>query len=260
MSFVDNPEASTPFDIPILCYHYVESAGEVPPPYGLPITLFEQHLDFLADHGFKTISFSALYKTLQAGTHPPRKSVIITFDDGSKCFHQRALPALVSRNMQATMFIVAGEIGGINRWDIARGASERSLMNEAEIKDLIHQKIEIGSHGWSHRAIPECSESELEREIRQSKQELESRFGQLITTFAYPYGRYRESDHQALKQAGYSGAVSIFSPYPTVLSNRFAMRRIGIHSGDTPLRLRMKLAPLYLKWAAFRDRKGRRDL
>jgi len=260
MPLLLNQNKLSSFDIPILCYHYVEPIGATAAPYSISITQLELHLDFLAGHGYKTIGFSDLYQSLNAGIRPSRKSVIITFDDGGRCFHQRALPALLERNMTATVFIVAGEIGGTNQWDVATGAPERALMNETDINDLARYKIELGSHGWSHRAIPECSSQELEIEIGRSRYELESRFGQSITTFAYPYGRYLEDNHAILKQLGYLGAVSIFSPYPTVLSNPFAMRRIAIHSGDTPFRLQMKLAPAYLKWVAFRDRKARRDL
>ena len=217
-------------------------------------------MDLLAGHGFHTINFSRLSELLHAGIRPSRKSVILTFDDGGRCFHERALPALIARGMTATVFIVAGEIGGVNRWDTVNGGRERPLMDDTEIMELVSHGIELGSHSWNHRAIPDCSTQELQRELGGSRQELESRFGQPITTFAYPYGRYRDAHHHMLEQAGYAGAVSIFSPYPTVVSNLFAMRRIAIHSGDTLLRFRMKLTPPYLKYVAFRDRKGRRNV
>jgi len=246
------------FDVPILCYHYVEPTGVTPAPYSIAINQFEQQLDLLARQGFRTLNFSRLYELLQAGMRPPRKSVILTFDDGGRCFHERALPALKERGMTATVFLVAGEIGGINRWDTVKGGRERPLMDDAEILELVSHGIELGSHSWSHRAMPDCSKHELEQEMVESRRELEARFGQPITTFAYPYGRYRDAHHQMLEQAGYAGAVSIFSPYPTVVSNRFAMRRIAIHPGDHLLRFRLKLAVPYLKWVAFRDRKGNR--
>ena len=255
-----SPDTSPVFDIPILCYHYVEPVGVTCDPYSISINLLEQHLDLLAARGFTTIGFADLYQSLRTKIRPPHKSVIITFDDGGKCFHERAMPMLLARRMTATVFIVAGEIGGINRWDVANGAAVRTLMSDSDIRDLVSHNIELGSHGWSHRAIPDCSTHDLQRELGDSRQELESRFGQPITTLAYPYGRYRDDHHQALKTFGYEGAVSIFSPYPTVISNRYAMRRIAIHNGDTILRLRMKLAPPYLRWCAFRDRNARRDL
>ena len=47
--------------------------------------------------------------------------------------------------------------------------------------------------------------------------------------------------------------MSVFSDAPTVTANRYAMRRVYIHSGDTDLRFRLKLTGAYLRYKAWRD-------
>jgi len=113
--------------------------------------------------------------------------------------------------------------------------------------------MEIGAHGWAHRNLCDCSPAELQGEIVRSGEELQSRFSAGRQIFSFPYGAHSPTLFPLLQEAGYSGAVSIFSSQPTVTADPFSMRRIGIHSGDTALRFRLKLTPLYLRYVAWRD-------
>ena len=252
-------ERKVSFDLPILMYHYIEDSKGQASPYAISLSQWTQQLDYLKRHNYQTLSFAELYKLLDSGARPPRKSVILTFDDGSMCFHEFVLPALAARGMKATAFLVAGEIGGINRWDAEKGGPRRILMGETEIGELVNQGIELGAHGWSHRRLTACGPADLTLEVEQSRQELERRFGQPITTFSYPYGEWRREHLSVLARAGYQGAVSVFAEYPFVTSNRYAMRRIPIHSGDNVLRFALKMSRLYLRYVAHRDRQGIRE-
>ena len=246
-------------NIPILMYHYTERAHAALSPYAISLSQLEQELDFLKAHGYETITFARLYRLLDGREQIRRRPVILTFDDGARCFYELALPALVARGMTATVFLVAGEIGGINRWDTDKGGPRRILMGEKEIGELVSQGIELGAHGWSHRRLTACGPADLTLEVEQSRQELERRFGQQITTFSYPYGEWRREHLSLLARAGYQGAVSVFAEYPFVTSNRYAMRRIPIHSGDNALRFALKMSRLYLRYVAHRDRQGIRE-
>jgi len=70
--------------------------------------------------------------------------------------------------------------------------------------------------------------------------------------FAYPYGKGPTRLYPLLAEAGYRGAVTIFSNEPTVTANRFCMRRIYVHKGDGRIRFRLKLSKPYLRYKAFR--------
>jgi hypothetical protein len=60
-----------------------------------------------------------------------------------------------------------------------------------------------------------------------------------------------------LREAGYRGAVSMFSQAASVTADRFCLRRIMPHRGDSALSFRMKLSPLYLRYVAWRDSRKR---
>ena len=186
------------------------------------------------------------------GLEPRGKRIaIITFDDGFRSFFELAFPALKRRGMRATVFVPAGEIAGTNRWDLAAGYPQHPVMSDGELREIAAAGMEIGSHGWAHRSLPECSELEAREELVQSRERL-GELGLVPDIFAYPYGHYSRHCVEIVNEAGYQAAASIFSDAPSVTANRFAMRRIYVHPGDTPLRFRSKLSRAYLRYKAMR--------
>jgi peptidoglycan/xylan/chitin deacetylase (PgdA/CDA1 family) len=246
------PLSATSIDLPILMYHHLEWR-QTSSEYTISAQQFARHLHRLSNDGFTTISFRQLVEALdRPGSLPPRP-VIISFDDGYESFRQMALPALVAHGMSASVFVVAGEIGGTDRWDRERARAPRQLMDESGIAEVIAAGMEIGSHGWAHRDLTTSSAGEMDEELVRSREHLVDRFGVEVGVFAYPYGRYEPRHFERLAHAGYGAAATIFSTAPTVTYERFAMRRVYIHPGDAGLRFRSKLTPAYLRYMAWRD-------
>ena len=234
-------------------YHHVVASDQADERlYEVSIHQFERQLDWLKSWKFKTISFNELLRGLTEDSELPRHSVIITFDDAFRSFLELALPSLRRRSMRATMFVPAGHIGGTNVWDEDRGFSQRRITTADELRQIAAAGTEIGSHGWLHRDLTLCSESEVDEELVRSKAELERVVERPVRVFSYPYGHYRSEHFSRLRAARYEAAVSIFSNEPTVTSNRFAMRRVYIHPGDGALRFKVKLSAAYLRFLAWR--------
>jgi peptidoglycan/xylan/chitin deacetylase (PgdA/CDA1 family) len=241
-----------PNEIPILLYHQLEQDNPATTPYSISVRQFESQLDMLQQGGFTAINFRGLSETMKIGGAFARKPVWITFDDGYASFRNHALPALHRRRMTATAFLVAGEIGGFNRWDSDNGIPRQPLMDQAAIEEVIAAGFEIGSHGWAHRNLLTCSRKELEEEVVRSRQRLYAQFGVATTTFAYPYGRYSELHYEMLAGAGYRAAVTSSTGIPNSTDGRFAMRRICVYGWDTRFRFLLKLSPLYLRCKSIR--------
>jgi peptidoglycan/xylan/chitin deacetylase (PgdA/CDA1 family) len=240
------------WDLPILAYHHLNVESHSVHPESIPFCEFESHLDILRRAGWTTLSFAELREALEGRRPRPNRAVWITFDDGY-CSFLRAIPMLKARGMKATLFVVAGEIGKYNRWDVEKGRERLELMNRAQLRDAISEGIEIGSHGWAHRDLNECNQEEAFVEITRSRHELEDKLNVSVQAFAYPYGKHEPRHFGQLKEGGYLAAVSRGSVERSVTENRFAMRRVFIQTGDGRLRFRMKLAPLYLRYRAWRQ-------
>jgi peptidoglycan/xylan/chitin deacetylase (PgdA/CDA1 family) len=61
----------------------------------------------------------------------------------------------------------------------------------------------IQSHGWSHKFLTFCSETELTNELRISKQSLEENLGNTVEEISVPGGRWNRRVLQACAAAGY---------------------------------------------------------
>jgi peptidoglycan/xylan/chitin deacetylase (PgdA/CDA1 family) len=241
-------------DLPILLYHHlVEGENVDAGHYEVSLRQFEEQLDTLRRLKFETIHFATLTEMMEGREKPRPRMAIITFDDAFRSFHQLALPALKRRGMRATVFVPAGEIGGSNRWDGAKGFPRREIMSEDELREIAADGMEIGSHGWAHRSLPECSDAEAREELVRSRERLHA-LGHAADVFAYPHGHYSQTSKELVAAAGYRAAVSIFSDAPSVTADRYAMRRIYVHPGDTPWRFRGKLSRPYLRLMARRGK------
>jgi peptidoglycan/xylan/chitin deacetylase (PgdA/CDA1 family) len=239
-------------NIPILLYHHLVADGQADPAhYEISLQQFEEHLDLLLRWGFSIISFATLVRIIDRLEQPRARMAIITFDDAFQSFFQLALPALQRRGMAATVFVPAGLIGSTNHWDNHSEQPQREIMSAEDLIESAKAGTEIGAHGWAHRSLPNCSDDEAREEIFKSREHLH-RLGLAADFFAYPYGQHSPRSCSMVEEAGYRGAVSIFSNAPDVTADRFAMRRIYIHPGDTALRFRIKLSRPYSRYKAMR--------
>ncbi len=123
---------------------------------------------------FTGISYALAYS--------PGPKISFTFDDGNKNIYERAMPIFESYGLPAVLY---GESGPINR-------GESWIMSWDQIRDLQNNRgWEIGSHSIEHPYLTKLSDSELDREIKQSKQDFENQ-GIRVSAFATPYGDYDE--------------------------------------------------------------------
>ena len=78
--------------VPILMYHRI---ADVPGDRNsLPEEKFEQQLKYLADNHYTAITADMLYEHYTKGKPLPKKSVMLTFDDGYHDNYTKALPLL----------------------------------------------------------------------------------------------------------------------------------------------------------------------
>jgi peptidoglycan/xylan/chitin deacetylase (PgdA/CDA1 family) len=239
----------------VLMLHHVEPAPLVPPPrfpdsYLAPDD-FAGFLDLLAAGGYRTWTLGTAAAELRAGRRLPRKSVVLTFDDGCRCFAERALPELRRRAMTATVFAVSEELGKENRWDREAGERPERLLSASALRDVAAAGIEIGSHGRLHRDLTRCSEQELQDEVAGSKRELEAALGQPVLTFCYPHGRWDRRARAAVEAAGYFAAVTIEGHGAGAAddpSDLLALPRSFLTPGESRLERRLKASGRYRLW------------
>lgn len=86
------------------------------------------------------------------------------------------------------------------------------MMTSEQVKLMRSAGMEIGAHTVSHPILTRLPLPEAEREILQSRDQLEGLLGDGVTSFAYPNGRpgedYDRSHVEAVRKAGFKVCVS----------------------------------------------------
>jgi peptidoglycan/xylan/chitin deacetylase (PgdA/CDA1 family) len=111
-----------------------------------------------------------------------------------------------------------------------RDGLERSV-NWTELQEMDRSGLVFfGAHTMHHSVLACLSDdAEIEREVGQARRVLEERLGHPISAFAYPIGRMEdigERGVQAVREAGYSWALTTIEGVNTRETDRYLLRRL----------------------------------
>jgi peptidoglycan/xylan/chitin deacetylase (PgdA/CDA1 family) len=187
---------------------------------------FRRHLDTLADWGAQVLPLDEAVDRLAAGDLPHR-AVALTFDDGYASVLDVAWPELHRRGLPATLFAVSGYLDGRGRfpWDHAASAADARLADAAALRDAADAGLDIGSHTVTHRWLPALDPADVERELKQSRHDLEDVLGRRVASFAYPMGGWNGEVRQLVDAAGYRLAVTVDRGRNRATADPLALRR-----------------------------------
>ena len=185
-------------------------------------------MDVLAECRYRPISLGDLATWLAGGTELPDRPVVITFDDGFADFAAQAAPVLLARGWSATVFLPTGRMGGPEDWAGANTDPPRPLMNWEQVKTLAGEGFEFGGHSVTHPNLTDLSPADLEREVRQSREEIRERLGRQPASFAPPYGASNPLVRREIaKWYGISVGTRLQRAAPD--SDRYDVPRIEMH-------------------------------
>ena len=101
----------------------------------LDVVKFRQHLEYLKNNGYKTLTMEEFKRWMYNEIELPEKSVLITIDDGAmgtgKHNGHKLIPLLEEYDLQATLFLITGW------WDIENYRS-KNLTIQSHTNDM-HQ-------------------------------------------------------------------------------------------------------------------------
>ncbi|MEM9290593.1 MAG: polysaccharide deacetylase family protein [Acidobacteriota bacterium] len=240
------------FPAPILMLHHVDSEPVEPVPvfpdsYLTPED-FEGLLDLLESRGSTVLSLSDAVGRWRRGEKLPRRAVVLTFDDGYRCFAEHAWPALRRRGWPATLFVVADLLGSTNLWDLEKGERQEELLDASALRQLAAEGVDIGCHSMTHADLSITDSEGISREISHAKKKLEDELGCPIDTFCYPYGRLSPAAAGAAREADFTAAVVIDAPSWAAPKDPFTLAREIITPRDSPFERKLKVSGGYRTW------------
>ncbi len=226
--------------IPVLLYHKIgrpPRGARVPGQYVSP-GLFRRHLAYLRRFGYESIPADAAPGA--RGPLPP-KPVVITFDDGYRCLHEFALPALREYGFQAAVFLVTSGIGRTNHWEVAVGDVEEPMLGPAQIAEMQTAGIAFGSHTLTHPHLTALPDHEVRKELSDSRARLCDLLQAPCRTLAYPYGDWDLRVRDAAAEAGYEVAFTTARAAVRPDDDPLALPRVNIRRYNVIPRFALKL-------------------
>lgn len=222
----------------VLTYHAVEDG--VGALFVDPGT-FARQLDCIVESGAEPLTVAQLADRLRAGTLD-RPAVAVTFDDGIASVARVAAPLLVERGLPATVFCVAGHVGGVSDWPSALPGSARLELADAdELAALARAGFEIGAHGLMHAPLDSGDEELFRRELVEARDVLERVTRTRVLSLAYPYGAAPAAAAARIVERTYVAACTTVPGETRQGANLFALPRVDAHYLRRPELLRRAL-------------------
>ena len=201
----------------------------------VPVNIFNGGVDFWWDR---------LYRSLIKITDEHINTAINTFE--SRYPEQVKLSPIVRkyRNDRREMVIqIINAIGSLpgeirqefvdtvsndNYREVADLSAYRRVINLDEIKEMIANGAEVGSHTKSHCFLDTVPKQVAEKEIVESKKALEALLDTPVQHFAYPAGRWTPEIREIVKKAAYRSACIVEDDINRIQPDLYALKRLSL--------------------------------
>jgi peptidoglycan/xylan/chitin deacetylase (PgdA/CDA1 family) len=189
--------------VPVLVYHNIgkEARGRLV----LGADAFAEQMKYLKAHGYRVVSVAEFVEWLHLRRQLPRKTVVLTFDDGYRSFREYAYPILKDLRFTATLFVYTDYVG-----------AGRSALNWDELKALAAEGFDVQAHSKSHSDLRRgAHETEahyarrMQAELAEPPRVLAKSVGRPVSFLAYPYGRVDDAVLAKVKEQGYQAAFTV---------------------------------------------------
>jgi len=190
--------------VPVLCYHKFSrtEADQVT----VTGSVFEEQMRFLKEQGFRVITLDELFDFFDFNRQIPRKSVVITIDDGWRSTYEIAYPILRKYGYPATLFVYTDMIVG-----------SHSTLSYDLIREMSENSIDIQCHTRTHRNLGKKTDLEsfrkyfgaIEKELTLSREIIKRKLDKDVEYLAYPYGETNRLVIALLIKLGYRGGFTI---------------------------------------------------
>jgi len=128
----------------VVNYHYIRD--EIPKDGIYPITpsFFKKQLELIHKNGYDFVSLEDINNTIKTKENKlPKKSCLITFDDGLKESYENGLPILDDMGIPAVFFIISDTIAYNNLIDVHKLHYLRTQVDTKEIYEMVSTECKL---------------------------------------------------------------------------------------------------------------------
>ncbi|MET0065442.1 MAG: polysaccharide deacetylase family protein [Candidatus Thiodiazotropha sp.] len=213
--------------VPILCYHrFGERGGKLE----VSAEQFRQQMEYLKSNGYRVIPLQDLLGFLNGDNPIPKRSVVLTIDDGHRSIYKIAFPILQEYAFPATIFLYSDYMnkGGLTTREL------RSMQRSGLISVQPHSKTHAN---LTHRKAGESRQQYLRRvdhEVESPIEAINQKLGSTPRFYAYPFGATNEQVIAILKKRELQMGLTVESKPNAAFTYPYTLHRSMIY-GDRDL-------------------------
>lgn len=164
--------------------------------YVMKESVFEKQMRYLYEHQYHTLSMEELYSYYEEGKPIPKKSVVLTFDDGLESFNSVVKPILEKYDFHATCFV----IGRKTTLPLNEDPTKYTYLNKEQLSN--DKSVAYYSHTYNMHHKAENNKKQVEVESYESIQADFLKNEGIVddTYFAFPYGKSSANAKQVLQE------------------------------------------------------------
>jgi len=166
---------------------------------------FEEQMRFLKQQGYRVITMDEFFAFLDFKSQIPKKSVVITIDDGWRSTYEIAFPILKKYGYPATLFVYTDLISPSDKaldWNLIREMAQGGIDLQCHTKT--HRKLEKDGQE-SFREFFEA----IKKELTESAKIIKRRLNKNVKYLAYPFGDTNPLVVAFLMKLGYRGGFTV---------------------------------------------------
>jgi peptidoglycan/xylan/chitin deacetylase (PgdA/CDA1 family) len=210
--------------VPVLAYH--KFSKRVSDRMTVREEAFEGQMAFLKKNGYRVIRLDDLFEFLERKRPLPRKSVVITFDDGWRSMYDIAYPILKRYGYPATLFIST---------DLIHPTS--TTLDWERIREMARNGIDVQCHSKTHRSLGKIEDGEtlqayfesVRAELVESAKVIKRQLGKDVKYLAYPFGDTNSLLIAMLGKLGFQGGLTVVRAGNPFFADEFRVGRSMIY-------------------------------
>ncbi|MGM7700271.1 polysaccharide deacetylase family protein [Pseudalkalibacillus sp. Hm43] len=214
----DVQKGNEAIEVPVLMYHRIIEEKKIVSEHLtddlhlkktiIPKSNFLEQMQFLHEENYTTLTAKEFLMFMEGRLKVPKKSVLLTFDDGYKDNYTEVYPILKKYDFKALNFIITGAITTHRKTyksEKHQYFSLDELNKSCDVFDFqshtynFHKRTTEGTPYLIHK-----NRKEISNDLAYSLKNLEGR----NHAFAYPFGAYDKKTIKALKKLGFKMAFT----------------------------------------------------
>lgn len=109
--------------------------------------------------------------------------------------------------------------------------SNYRMMTPSELAEVAQSKyVDLGAHTHTHPYLSSLSKEDQLKEIVVSRNTLQEKYNQSISTFAYPFGNFTDDTVEGVQEAGFQAAVTVQAAHVQSDTDLFLLGRYQVEN------------------------------